>query len=502
MYDARLDLGYVLQILRDEETRICTTLALVRRKLNELSPISQLPTEILEEVFNICVSWIYDSRKPKHRLAWTQVCSSWRRISLGSSRLWQRIDLCDAPFADEFLVRSRKAPLIIVSASPLQVTTINLAAHANRLRTIDVFLYSDVMRNFFTSIGANLSALASLSLKVPSFSPTVYLPFSVPHLRRLSLDGVAMPWEDFQNLTHLSLRSISPELCPSISQVHDICSRSPNLEHIRIEGLIPSCHEITSNSKLPVTLLDLKEFIISGEQQVISTLLSGLILGPFARLRLFTSLTDNLHSLFPQGSPWIEHCRSDSAATIRLSRNGAHVSINGARAWSEEPSQTLFSLSSAVSVRTCVTSSLNHLFVLSNVTKLELNSGMLSDISIESLQILLTNLMNLETLCVAFNELDDLLSILRDTQPTSGRCYAPRLKNLSFSKPADLWFHFKDRWLTAVIDLARFRQNHSLPIHAIEFLRCHGITQNSTEDLQTVVGQIIIAEKMGMKSRF
>ncbi|KAF4614624.1 hypothetical protein D9613_003418 [Agrocybe pediades] len=497
--DASLHLGCAL---RDEEVRICAMLAIVRRKLNELSPIAMLPPEILEEVFHICVSWLYDSQKPKHRLAWTQVCCSWRRISLESSRLWRRIDLCEPRFADEFLVRSRQAPLSVVCASPLKTNTpVNLALHANRLRTIDVFLYPEVVTSFFSSVGPTLCNLTNLSLKVPPLSPTVYLPFSIPLLRYLNLDGVAVPWDDCRNLTHLSLRSLSPELCPSIKQVHDICSRSPNLEHIRLEGLVPSCLEVAS--KPPVSLVNLKEVIISGDQHLVSTLLSGLALGPAARIRLFTSLTESLHSLFPQGRPWVP-CDANTVRTISLSRNGAQVFKTGTQAWSrsEEPNQLLFSLSSAVSVKTHISGSLSHLFDLSNVTKLELNTGFLYDVPVDALKSLLDNLPNLETICTAFNDLEGLFAVLRAVDPSSGRVYAPKLKNLSFSKPSDLWFHFKDRWLAALVDVARFRHLSSHPIHTVEFLRCQGISEVSIAELQDIVPHTIVTLKSATNSGF
>ncbi|KDR82038.1 hypothetical protein GALMADRAFT_240488 [Galerina marginata CBS 339.88] len=499
-----VDIGYENPLLRMEEARVIAALSSVKRKISGHAPIASLPPELLEEIFHICVSWLYGCLTPKHRLAYTQVCSSWRRISLNSSRLWQRIDLCDSRLADEFLLRSKQAPLSIVSASPRNLTTDNLTMHASRLRSIDVVLFPDAMVHLFSIMAPNLSSLASLSLKVSPVLSTVDLDISVPLVRRLFLDTVAIRWQDCQKLTHLSLRGITPQLCPSLSQLYDMFKRSPLLEYVRLENLMPSLESFEASSRPLIPLLHLKEMVISGQQSIVSALLSGISLATHTRLRLYLSLSEDLRSLLPRGLPYATNHRSTSISTVRLSLNGTHFLRPGVPAWSDDPDHTLFSISSALPVSTRVCSSLDHLLDLSRIIKLELNTGVLQGIPMDDLRALFASLVNLETLCTAFNDLEDLWVVLNaiDTERATSRLYAPRLVRLSFSKPADLWWHFTDRWMSFVLSFVQARLLHSVPLQGIEFLRCHGVSIESTQELRALVPQVIVSDRIGTKSCF
>lgn len=500
MSDRLSEIAYIRNMLLAEEMRLAAALSSVRSKLNALQPVSCLPSEILEEIFDVCVSWLYGHHKPKHRLAWTQVCCSWRQISLNSSRLWQRIDLCDSRFADEFLVRSKEAPLSIVSASPLKLTTDNLALHINRLRCIDVFLFSDDMVRLFTSIGPTLStAMTHLSLKVPSKSSPLALDVDIPFVHHLALDCVAIKWHTCQNLVHLSVRGLSPECCPSITELHDILEASPNLEFVRLENLTPPT--LATESRRPISLIHLTDMIISAQPNIVSAILASLLLGPSTRLQLFASLSESLHTLFPSGLPYLHGAARSSTGTVRLSRHSAHFLRHGSPAWSETSAQTLFSISSAPPLSTRVCASLAHLLDLNCVTRLELNTGMLFDIPLAVLAALLTGLRSVATLCVAFNELADLLWILqghvqdasRDGGPGAvPRVCLPRLRTLAFSKPSDLWYHFSDRWLEPTVACAQARCLLGAPFETLEFYRCNGISPESTARLKEFVGEVAI----------
>ena len=497
---ARLtEIAYNRNMLLAEEMRLAAALSSVRSKLNALQPISCLPAEILEQIFDICVSWLYGHHKPKHRLAWTQVCCSWRQISLNSSRLWQRIDLCDSRFADEFLVRSKEAPLSIVSASPLKLTTDNLALHINRLRCIDVFLFSDDMVRLFTSIGPTLpTTMTHLSLKVPSKSSPLTLGVDIPFVRHLAVDCVAIKWNSCQNLVHLSVRGLSPECCPSITELHDILEASPNLEFIRLENLTPP--SLAMESRRPIPLIRLTDIIISAQPNIVSAILASLLLGPSTRLQLYASLSDSLHTLFPSGLPYLHGAARSSTGTVRLSRHSAHFLRHGSDAWSEASAKMLFSISSAPPLSTRVCASLSHLLDLACVTRLELNTGALFDIPLGMLAALLTGLRSVHTLCVAFNELADLLWILQGhvedvcgsgPRPALRLCL-PRLRTLAFSKPSDLWYHFSDRWLEPTVACAQARRLLGTPLETLEFYRCNGISAESTARLKEFVGQVAI----------
>ncbi|KAF5349738.1 hypothetical protein D9756_008896 [Leucocoprinus leucothites] len=168
-------------LLEAEESLLAAKLSSIRSQMNELAAVSVLPTEILEHIFSICVSWLYTPKKPTHRIAWTQVCRQWRSIAFNSPRLWQCIDLADPRFAREFLVRSKTAPISIYSPSPLKVYSDDLRVHAARLFSIDVFLFPDDMLDLFASIGSKLPTLTSLALKIPLCLPHLHSRHLYPH---------------------------------------------------------------------------------------------------------------------------------------------------------------------------------------------------------------------------------------------------------------------------------------------------------------------------------
>ncbi|KAF8801451.1 hypothetical protein BYT27DRAFT_7054796, partial [Phlegmacium glaucopus] len=449
--------------------------ASARSLLNETVPISSLPTEILEHIFHFCVSWLYRYLKPKHGLAWTQVCFSWRTISFNSSRLWQRIDLCNSRYADQFLVRSKEAPLSLISTSLLKLTTDNLALHAARLQSIDVFLFSDDMAHLFSSIGSGLMNLIHLSLRIPHTSSTLLLDIPLPRVRRLALDCLAVPWNNCRDLTHLSLRGLDPESCPSISQFHQLLAQSPYLESIRLENIVPKSRVLDVNLTQPFPLLHLKDMTISSEPLVIIALLSGVLLPASTRLQLYFSFSESLQSIFPHGIPQMKvgHCLD--ASTLRISRHSVRFILNKTQRWSEDLSRSLFSISSASHVAIQVCESVHHLLDTCCITTLELNTGVLFDIPNHHMHRLLASLTNLETLSLAYNNLEEILKILSALQPPHFNLLCPRLLEVSFSKPTDMWWQFGERWLDSIIELARVRQHHSLPIHTFEFFQCHGV---------------------------
>ena len=483
-----------LRVLRAEET--CTSappVSSVFSKLNAFALISSLPAEILEHIFGFCVSWIYGYEKIKHPLAWTQVCFSWRKISLNSIRLWQRIDLCNPRYANQFLVRSKEAPLSLVSTSPLKLTTDNLALHASRLRSIDVFLFPDDMVHLFSSFGGSLTNLIHLSLKIPQTSSTLFLDILLPRVRRLALDCIAVPWNNCRNLTHLSLRGLDPESCPSIPQMHQLFAQSPYIESIRLENFMPKRHLLDDNLTQPFPLAHLKDMIISSEPIKIIALLSGMLMPASCRLQLYFSFPESLQSIFPHGIPQMKIGHRLDASTIRLSRHSVRFILNETQRWSEDISRSLFSISSASQVAIHICQSLDYLLDASCITSLELNTGVLFDVPYHDVHRLFASLTNLEALSIAFNDLEEILKILSAVQPPPLNLLCPRLVEVSFNK-SDIWYQFGERWLDSIIDFARVRQRYSLPIHTFEFFQCGGVSHATVVELQEIVPLVKISE--------
>ncbi|KAF9528247.1 hypothetical protein CPB83DRAFT_350684 [Crepidotus variabilis] len=500
------------ELLEKEESQLITAVLNIRSKLNELVPVFQLPPEVLEEVFTLCISWLYGYQKPKHRLSWTQVCGAWRHLAFSSARLWQHIDLGDSRLADEFLFRSKGAPLFITSSSPLKLTPNTLTLHSRRLESIDVFLFPNDMAHLFSSIGRYLPMLRNLSLKITPMSSTIYLDLSLPSLRRLSLEGVAIRWEECSNLTHFSLRGYNTAACPSISQLHDILEASPQLEYVRLECFVPPSVKVVERP--PIVLLHLKEFTISSKPAVSRSILSSVLLSPKTRLQLYLSLSEDLHSLFPEGLPYasdssvpykatslLSHHRGKSidVSSIRLSRHGAYFIRPSSSTWCDDPSAFLLSLSSASPLSSYVCTSLSHILDLTTISHLELNTGVLLDITVKSLENLFRDLDCLRSLAIAFNDIDQLFEVLQFRDNATGSMYLPRLETLSFSKPYDLWWHFGGRWMESIFATIKIRRTHGCPLRTLEFFSCHGLSQSVVQDLGRSVDQVTVKDQSNVK---
>ncbi|TFK35510.1 hypothetical protein BDQ12DRAFT_700027 [Crucibulum laeve] len=451
--------GHELDLIRSQlqqrEAQYAEALALVRMKLNQLNPVAWLPNEILEEIFHICASWLYQPQKPKQRLAWTQVCRSWRNISFSSARLWQCIDLCEARFAREFLMRSKEAPISVVSASPLKLFTENLHIQAERVQTIDVFLFPEDMIELFRIIGPNLATLTTLSLKIPPISSTFVLDTPLPNVRRLALDCVSIFWDYCHNLTHLFLRGLTSDYSPTLSQLHDLFKRSPELESMRLESIIPICSPDSDTATNQIIHLPhLRELSISTKATAVAAILGGISIPSHTRLQLHFSYFSDLSDIFPRGLPY-EVGKKPNIDCIRLSRHAAQLLTPGILPWSDEPSHVLFSLSSGTCVSVPFMLAIHTLIDTSSITILELNTGVLQDVPAQALEQFLGYACNLATLRIAFNDLAELFRILSVPRTKTSAMICPRLSRIIFSKPGDLWWHFSANWLQLFASCAR-----------------------------------------------
>ncbi|KAF9460868.1 hypothetical protein BDZ94DRAFT_866204 [Collybia nuda] len=482
------------EVLLTEEKHLADALSDIRTALNDLTAVASLPTEILEEVFGICVSWLYGHQKPKYRLAWTQVCRTWRRISFNSARLWHCIDLCDSRLAHEFLIRSKTAPISIVSASPLKLCTENLQPHANRLQAIDVFLFPDDMVSLFDSIGPNLSSLTHMSLRIPPVSSNLILEIDVSNVTRLMLDCVAIPWDTCGGLTYMSLRGLPTEYAPSLPQLFTIFKSSPDLEYVKLECIAPALaddHPPTDSISLP----KLRELVISGKPPLIHTLLSGLILPISARLQFNCPTFDDLNAFLPADQHW----RRPEISTLRLSRRAANFIQVGAASWSDEHLDSLISLSSSSPTNNIILSGLTSILDLSHITTIELSSGALFELQPNFVWEFLTQTMNLNCLRIAPHyNLDELFHVLTPLLPPSDSGHVcPHLTTISFGKPGEMWGDFGDLWLKPLFALAKARHTNSVPFSLVEFKQCK-LNQNTVELFDGIVAGVSICEQLNI----
>lgn len=477
------------------------TVVLYQHLVN-VDPISLLPREVLENIFIFCTSWLHGYQKPKNCLAWSQVCRDWRHIALNSGRFWRHIDLSDTRFANEFLFRSKQAPLYITTILPLTRVP-DFTNYGHRLQSLEVTLSVDIAIRFFVCVGRELPIMTRLSLSVIPMTTVLSLALTLPSLRQLSLESLAIGWGQCKNLTYLFLRGNHEANCPTLMDLHRILESSPKIEYVRLDSYAPSGGSVRLP---PIPLPCLRDFIVSSHPLTIRSILSMICPGAYARLQFYVSF-DDLRSLFPYRLPYRPDSKAEETPvhsawpsdtnTVRLSRHGVYFIQNDTLPWCDDPSKIILSVSSACFINVHVCDSLHHVFDGNTVTSLELNIGVLENIPLGSLECLFRNMQQLRTLCTAFNDISMLCYILESIDKTTMLPYVPQLAKLSFSRRTDTWWYFGDLWMGSILQTIRSRNDHAVPIQTLEFYDCRDICPMMVKELQNTVERVAVIEKQG-----
>ena len=147
-----------------------------------LSPVRGVPTEILEEIFQQCTRpFILDRNCHWRELPWaiSQVCRTWREITLDLPYLWNRIPIhlgdntlakleSQANFFTGLLARSRNAPLYLHIQAPFKIYNWHplidvLVPHSGRVEELTI-TSSTITMNACRKFKGRLPLLRKLTL--------------------------------------------------------------------------------------------------------------------------------------------------------------------------------------------------------------------------------------------------------------------------------------------------------------------------------------------------
>lgn len=233
--------------------------------INEPSPISTIPVEILLHIFE----FVAYTEKPKIRnLGWiravTHVCRLWRHAALGCPSLWANICTSIGPkWTEEMFRRSSSVYLDIDNPSSDWKTDLTLS---HRLE------FTDTMLNVRTlNLSASCTILYHLRIPAPSLCTLVVnaqrvkrpadllsLPWDLfayhaPKLRHASFRYCRIPWESPIFNDSLSTLSVGPgsfwgEVAYNLSSLCGLLERTPLLEVLDacITDTFPSIHHPSS----------------------------------------------------------------------------------------------------------------------------------------------------------------------------------------------------------------------------------------------------------------
>ncbi|KAJ7442289.1 hypothetical protein FB451DRAFT_1440398, partial [Mycena latifolia] len=232
------------------------TVRALQSRRNALSPIGRLPPEMLSRIFLFCsqssesLSWIKEV---------THISRHWRAVALACPNLWS-IPLFSQPkWADEFLKRSKMAPLTVKAdltyMTPRMVNTVHSSlVQISRIGELDVKTGSRSAPEIL-----NLSGTSTpfYFCKPNHFTlPDTFLNGGeAPRLRRLELTRFFLPsWDSplMSNLTHLKIHHPGPTARPSMPEFIEALGRMPLLETLELDNALPKIAEGVSSVSAPI----------------------------------------------------------------------------------------------------------------------------------------------------------------------------------------------------------------------------------------------------------
>jgi F-box-like len=292
--------------IRSLEYRIRT----LKSRRNELSPISRLPTELLCNIFSVSILWIPNSPKPNLNWAnFSQVSQHWRSLALGAPELWTNIPLSYPRWAQEMLIRSKMAKLIIRSGNSWKPKTIETIISClyemNRVGEIDIsFAPGSVLEEIFRDLPKSAPQLRTLRIGSRLSTGTAFsihedFLHDTERLQHVELFNCKISWDSrlLTGLTRLTLED-SLKANSSINQFLHALQRMPALTELRLENSIPDDSEDTSTYPV-VDLPCLRVLNISSGVGALTTVLR--------------------HITFPHNTMWSLTCSEEQSTLIDFS---------------------------------------------------------------------------------------------------------------------------------------------------------------------------------------
>ncbi|KAH9936665.1 uncharacterized protein B0H18DRAFT_974966 [Fomitopsis serialis] len=262
------------QAIADEITRFSNYLVDLKSRLNRLAPISELPTEILSEVFLYTAAVdgsdayysMWSTETPYDWIRVSHVCKHWRSVALNCPALWCNLTVMRREWTAEVLARSKKAPLYVTMTSPVtgismlellrgslpedsEETVALVLSHLARMRSLSVTVKRPFTNRTLQLLDGPVPLLESLTIRceytehVSSTEHDYIHPLlhraGAHRLRRLELHDLRLQWNQFllPQLTHLTITSVQQRDTPlvDVQTMLDALSQMSLLEEFVME---------------------------------------------------------------------------------------------------------------------------------------------------------------------------------------------------------------------------------------------------------------------------
>lgn len=273
---------------------------------NTLSPVSQIPPEILREVFlqlkaHDRVEYHLDvSCRGEHHAQlgtpWqlvSHVCQTWRSVALDCAALWSRISFAwDAEHIFEFASRTKQANLEIYNASDPGKDHM-FARLFSRIEVLHVHALKDWDWNFCDSADLSAPMLKDLTFISNGYIDNDNISLAgllysgtAPRLQKLHLTDYTIDWRDtfrHPNLKYLYIDASSypPRSNGTCAELLAALAAMPHLETLKLSGCLPSDLESLSPLRYCIVpLLQLRSLYLCDEVAPCANLLHFLSIPP------------------------------------------------------------------------------------------------------------------------------------------------------------------------------------------------------------------------------
>jgi hypothetical protein len=262
--------------------------------------VNRLPAELLAHIFHESSSVSSSSKLSetmREMVAFSHVCSHWRRIALSRPDLWRAVSSDHPQLASKFIKRSGSFPLNI-SINTASVTTTQEAisitlAELARTRSLVIESISTALLPTFTlSLCTPAPRLEEFTIRCPTLRsetreslsyrlPKYLFAKHAPHLRRIALVGWGLDWTNplavTKSLTKLELYDIHCAISPSPLSILALLKQTVYLRELSVRQAILEHHPLASlQLNDTITISSLEKIDLDHEASWVATVFSGL----------------------------------------------------------------------------------------------------------------------------------------------------------------------------------------------------------------------------------
>ncbi|TFY58312.1 hypothetical protein EVG20_g8201 [Dentipellis fragilis] len=328
--------------LQDELAQVVKSANVIQARINALSTLSRLPSEVLVVIFR-CLAATQKTANPFRprttfrngksgttprilTLGWIlvmHICRQWRQVAIDNALLWtQVIFALGSDWAERMLERSKMVPLVIRewnSATALYLDVLELLRHhLPHIRTLELCRPSYILEEVLPFLNQNAPMMHTLQLgtKNPAKNITIvvtpddFLNQHASNLRKLVLEDVLIPWTSplFNNLEHLEVKLTAHEdedwfdetasqREPTLPEFLDALEAMPGLKTLSLFGAaVPftTALSLLINDTRTVSLPNLGSATLTSQPRDVAVLLDHLELPRTAKLAFSCDCKDGI----------------------------------------------------------------------------------------------------------------------------------------------------------------------------------------------------------------